>query len=67
VSKVIWHITMSLDGFISGPDDSMDWAFGHGEHSHIADDTLNEIGAIVEGRNWYELRTPDRQPIWSFG
>jgi hypothetical protein len=25
--KVIWHITMSLDGFISGPNDSMDWAF----------------------------------------
>jgi hypothetical protein len=28
VSKVIWHITMSLDGFIAGSDDSMDWVVG---------------------------------------
>jgi hypothetical protein len=28
---VLWHVTMSLDGFIAGPDDAMDWAF---EHSH---------------------------------
>jgi hypothetical protein len=26
MSSVIWHITMSLDGFIAGPNDSMDWA-----------------------------------------
>jgi hypothetical protein len=23
----VWHVTMSLDGFIAGPDDAMDWAF----------------------------------------
>lgn len=23
--KVRWHVTMSLDGFIAGPDDAMDW------------------------------------------
>jgi hypothetical protein len=28
VNEVIWHVTMSLDGFITGPDDSMDWAVG---------------------------------------
>lgn len=22
----IWHVTMSLDGFIAGADDAMDWA-----------------------------------------
>ena len=25
MSSVIWHVTMSLDGFIAGPNDSMDW------------------------------------------
>jgi hypothetical protein len=25
VERVIWHVTMSLDGFIAGPNDSMDW------------------------------------------
>jgi hypothetical protein len=24
---VLWHVTMSLDGFIAGPDDAMDWVF----------------------------------------
>jgi hypothetical protein len=22
---VVWHVTMSLDGFIAGPDDAMDF------------------------------------------
>ena len=25
MGTVIWHVTMSLDGFIAGPNDSMDW------------------------------------------
>lgn len=27
MGKVIWHVTMSLDGFIAGPQNSMEWAF----------------------------------------
>ena len=27
VGRVLVHATMSLDGFIAGPDDAMDWAF----------------------------------------
>ncbi len=27
MGKVLWHVTMSLDGFIAGPDDAMEWAF----------------------------------------
>lgn len=23
--KVLWHFTMSLDGFVAGPDHVMDW------------------------------------------
>jgi hypothetical protein len=29
MSKVFWHVTMSLDGFIAGPNDAMDWVFGY--------------------------------------
>jgi dihydrofolate reductase len=25
MGRVLWHVTMSLDGFIAGPDDEMDW------------------------------------------
>ena len=27
VGRVLVHATMSLDGFIAGPDDAMDWVF----------------------------------------
>jgi dihydrofolate reductase len=53
--SVISHHTMSLDGFIAGPDDSMDWAFAFGEASSLADETMRRIGAIVAGRRWYDL------------
>jgi dihydrofolate reductase len=52
---VICHHTMSLDGFIAGSDDSMDWAFAFGEPTSLADETINRIGAILAGRRWYEL------------
>jgi hypothetical protein len=25
MNKVVWHITMSVDGYIAGPGDEMDW------------------------------------------
>src|SRR5688500_15980169 len=25
LGKVLWHFTMSLDGFVAGPDHAMDW------------------------------------------
>jgi dihydrofolate reductase len=53
--SVICHHTISLDGFIAGPDDSMDWAFDYGEATSLADETMERIGAILAGRRWYEL------------
>jgi dihydrofolate reductase len=52
---LICHHTMSLDGFIAGPDDTMDWAFAHGEATALAGETMQRIGAILAGRRWYEL------------
>ena len=53
----ICHHTMSLDGFIAGPDDSMDWAFAYGETTSLANETMKRIGAILAGRRWYQLAT----------
>jgi hypothetical protein len=53
--STISHHTISLDGFIAGHDDSMDWAFAYGEPTSLAEETMNRIGAIVAGRRWYEL------------
>jgi dihydrofolate reductase len=64
---VIWHITMSLDGYIAGTDDSMDWAVREWsddgtntrdievERSSIADEVLRSAGAILGGRRWYDV------------
>jgi dihydrofolate reductase len=54
LSTICQH-TISLDGYIAGPDDSMDWAFGHGRPTAVADETMNRLGAILAGRRWYEL------------
>jgi dihydrofolate reductase len=66
VSKVIWHITMSLDGFIAGTDDSMDWVVREWsengtatrdvevDRSSMADEVLQSAGAILGGRRWYD-------------
>jgi dihydrofolate reductase len=67
VSKLIWHITMSLDGFIAGPDDSMDWVVGEWsddgtdtrdiepDRSSMAVEVMHSVGAILGGRRWYDV------------
>jgi dihydrofolate reductase len=67
MSSVIWHVTMSLDGFIAGRDDSMDWVVAQwtdgGENtrdidvqrSAVADQVLHSAGAILGGRRWYDV------------
>ena len=56
-SSTVWHTTMSLDGFITGPDDAMEWAFELGEPSGLADDVRDGTGAILAGRRWYDVAT----------
>lgn len=57
MSKVIWHVTMSLDGFIAGPDHEMEWAFEHGGPNALADEVMRTTGAILAGRRWYDVAT----------
>ena len=52
---LICHHMMSLDGFVAGPDDAMDWAFAHGKPTALAGDTMRRIGAILAGRRWHDL------------
>jgi dihydrofolate reductase len=55
MTKVIWHVTMSLDGFIAGPDHAMEWAFEAWESGGgDADEIMRSTGAIVGGRGWYD-------------
>jgi dihydrofolate reductase len=54
MSKLIWHITMSVDGYIAGPGDTMDWAFGHGPAGPLATEIPESAGAILGGRRWHD-------------
>lgn len=56
MTKMIWHVTMSLDGFITGPDDAMEWAFGY-DPSPLGDEVMRSTGAILAGRRWYDVAT----------
>ena len=67
MGRVIWHVTMSLDGFIAGPNDSMEWVVAHWsdhgantrdidvQRSVVADEVLQTGGAILAGRRWYDV------------
>jgi dihydrofolate reductase len=67
VNQVVWHVTMSLDGFITGPDDSMEWAFRYTGPNRLADEVMESTGAILAGRRWYDVaseRYSGRQGIY---
>jgi dihydrofolate reductase len=55
MAKVLYHVTMSLDGFIAGPEHSMDWmsqlSGGRQEEGMAVAGTL---GAAIAGRHGYD-------------
>ena len=57
MSSGLWHTTMSLDGFIAGPDHAMEWAFEYDADSPVVTEMIETTGAIVAGRNWYDIAT----------
>lgn len=50
---MIWHVTMSLDGFIAGPGDSMDWVFDYTGPNEAVQEVLRTTGALLIGRRSY--------------
>lgn len=56
MSKVIWHAVMSLDGFIAGPDDDMQWVFGvDGGSGETAAEVVRSTGALLVGRRTQDV------------
>lgn len=53
--KVIWHTTMSLDGYIADRDGSLGWAFGHdGSIVPSLAEIMATVGAVLIGRRLYD-------------
>jgi dihydrofolate reductase len=65
--------SMSLDGFIAGEDDDMDWIFEHVAAGEGAANVMTATGAILAGRRTYDVgrrssRTETNEPYgggWS--
>jgi dihydrofolate reductase len=56
MGKVLWHTMMSLDGFIAGPNDDMQWAFGvDGGAGRTIDEVLRSTGALLVGRRTQDV------------
>jgi len=53
--KVLWHFSMSLDGFVAGPAHRMDWLRGieEGERDVIAE-YASTTGSILGGRDGWD-------------
>ncbi len=55
---------MSLDGYIAGPGDSLDWMLGYGGGNPEVDQLIGGIGAILAGRRTYEAGLKQGDPAF---
>jgi dihydrofolate reductase len=55
MSKVVWHITMSVDGYVAGPGDDMGWMGDYELASPVGAEVIENTGAILAGRRWHDL------------
>jgi dihydrofolate reductase len=68
--KVLWHFTMSLDGFVAGPGHDMDWMTeltGLSFRPGLIDEYVATTGAVLAGRDGWDAATGDSRPyggIW---
>jgi dihydrofolate reductase len=55
VGKVLWHFTMSIDGFVAGPGHAMDWMTGFTGRPGLVEEYVAATGAVLGGRNGWDL------------
>jgi dihydrofolate reductase len=55
MGKVVWHITMSVDGYIAARGDDMDWMGDYELESPVGAEVIQSTGAILAGRRWHDL------------
>lgn len=57
MSKLIYSMSMSLDGFIYGPDGSFDWGVPDEELHRFHNERVRALGGHLLGRHLYETMT----------
>jgi len=58
--KVLWHFTMSLDGFVAGPEHEMDWMTGISFRPGLAGEYVKTTGAVLGGRSGWDVVNDSR-------
>lgn len=53
--KVLWHFSMTLDGFVAGPEHAMDWMTGFTGRDGIIEEYVATTGAVLGGRTGWDL------------
>jgi dihydrofolate reductase len=53
--RVLWHFTMSLDGFVAGPGHAMDWMTGFSVRPGLLEEHVATIGAVLGGRDGWDM------------
>jgi dihydrofolate reductase len=61
--KVLWHFTMSLDGFVAGPNHEMDWMTGVSFRPGLVQEYVQTTGAVLGGRNGWD-HSPDASSVY---
>jgi hypothetical protein len=52
--KVLWHFTMSLDGFVAGPNHTLDWLSGISFRPGLVREYAETTGAVLGGRDGWD-------------
>ncbi len=60
--KVLWHFTMTLDGFVAGPEHAMDWMTGFTARDGLNDEYVRTTGAVLAGRSGFDSAIGDSRP-----
>lgn len=61
--KVLWHFSMSLDGFVAGPGHSMDWMPDATNRPGLIAEYTSTTGAVLGGRTGWDM-FPDPRGVY---
>ena len=65
MTKVLWHITMSLDGFIGTSGNDMAWMQDYVGPNEAVDEVVPRIGAVLLGNRTFAGGTGEGKPYGS--
>jgi dihydrofolate reductase len=61
--KVLWHFSMSLDGFVAGPAHGMEWMPAATNRAGLVEEYTETTGAVLGGRDGWDA-FPDAAAVY---